>query len=245
MRLAPSSLQRLASTSMGRLLSRVVADSARSRIVGAENVPAEGGALLVGNHALLGLDAFPLTALLIASTRRAPRFLGERNLWRMPGLRRLLDAVGAVPGTPEDAVRLLRAGELVCVYPGGIDDSFKPSREAYTLKWGDRAGFARVAIRAGVPIVPVAATGVDEMFEVKRYEHVLGRRFGGSPRYDLPIPENLWPRRVPLAYHVLSPIDTSGDAQDPGAVERVRVATREALEGVLSRYRDSLTARLP
>jgi 1-acyl-sn-glycerol-3-phosphate acyltransferase len=240
MPLAPTSLQRLASTQLGRRFSGALADAADARLVGVENVPLAGGALLVGNHALLGLDAFPLTALIIVHTGRAPRFLGERNLWRMPGLRRVLDAVGAIPGTPDDAVRLLAEGELVCVYPGGIDDSFKPSREAYTLKWGERAGFARVAIRAGVPIVPIAATGVDEIFEVKRHEHFLGRRFGGAPRYDIPLPENLWPRRVPLEYHALAAIDTRGDVEDPSVVERVRLATRGAIEGVLTRYREGL-----
>lgn len=231
-------LQKIASTRLGLGLLRALAVQARATLIGEQNLPRQGGALLVGNHALGGLDAFPLTALLIVHTGRTPRFLGDRNLWRIPGLPVLLDAAGAIPGAPDDATRLLAAGELVGVYPGGIDDSFKLTSEAYTLKWGSRAGFARVAMRAGVPIIPVAATGIDELFEVKRREHLIGRWFGGSERYDVPIPENVLPRRVPLDYHVLEAIDTRGDPANPGDVERVRAATVKAIEGVLGPYRD-------
>lgn len=232
-------LQKLASTRLGVGIAAVLAERARATLIGGHHVPREGGALLVGNHALGGVDAFALTALLIVHTGRAPRFLGERNLWRIPGLSVLLDAAGAIPGAPDDATRLLASGELVCVYPGGIDDSFKLTSEAYTLKWGSRAGFARVAMRAGVPILPVPATGVDELFVVNRREHRVGRWFGGSERYDVPIPESLIPRSVALDYHVLEAIDTRGDAGDEAAVERVRAATVRAMESVLGPHRVS------
>ncbi len=233
-------LQQLVSTRAGRRVARELVAQAQATLIGEQHIPRAGGALLVGNHALGGLDAFPLTALLALHTGRLPRFLGERNLWRIPGLSTLLGAVGAVPGAPEAAVRLLESGELVCVYPGGIDDSFKLTSEAYKLKWGARSGFARVAMQSRVPILPVAATGVDELFEVRRREHVVGRWFGGSPRYDVPIPINLLPRRIPLAYHVLEAIDTSGDPADEAAVERVRRATLTAMESVLGPYRARL-----
>ena len=231
-------LQKLAATRLGVDLSAAIAARARATLIDAQNLPRQGGALLVGNHALGGVDAFALTALLIVHTGRVPRFLGERNLWRIPGISALLDAAGAIPGIPDDAVRLLENGELVCVYPGGVDDSFKLTHEAYTLKWGSRAGFARVAMRAGVPILPVPATGVDELFSVNRREHLIGRWFGGSERYDIPIPESLVPRPVPLDYHLLEAIDTRGDPGDEAAVERVRAATVSALESVLGPYRE-------
>jgi 1-acyl-sn-glycerol-3-phosphate acyltransferase len=232
-----SLLQKIASTRAGLGLLGGLATRARATLIGERNVPREGGALLVGNHAIAGIDAFALTALLIVNTGRIPRFLGERNLWRIPGLSVLLDAAGAIPGAPDTATRLLAEGEIVIVYPGGIDDSFKLTREAYTLKWGSRAGFARVAMRAGVPILPVAATGVDELFVVNRREQRIGRWFGGSERYDVPVPENLIPRSVPLDYHVLDAIDTSGDPADEAAVERVRAATMAAMKSVLEPYR--------
>lgn len=239
MPLPPTLLQVFASTESGLRLGRAVAERFQGALHDAENLPRTGGALFVGNHALMGIDSIVLSALLISEVGRTPRFLAEKKLSLIPGVRQVLESVGAIPGTPEDAVRLLEAGELVGVYPGGIDDSFKLSREAYTLKWGDRAGFARVAMRARVPIVPIAATGIDDVFEVPRREHFLGRVLLGSSRYDLPLPSRIVPRRVPLDYFVLPPIDTSGDPNDPEAVERVRRATWEALEQILAPYRAS------
>ena len=208
---------------------------------GTGHVPA-GGALLVGNHAMLGLDGVVLGALMLDQLGRRVRFLGERNLWRIPGLRNLLDAAGAIPGTPGAAVKLLREGEICGVYPGGIDDSWKlTTTQRYRLQWGDRRGFARVAMQAGVPIVPVAAFGIDEMYDVVARERWVGRRVLGSARYDLPLAlgwrGTFLPKRVPQRYLMLPPIAPDGDAERPEDVERVRKATFDALEAELAKVR--------
>jgi 1-acyl-sn-glycerol-3-phosphate acyltransferase len=231
-------------TEAGHRFARSIAERFDARLHGAAHVPRAQGALLVGNHTMFGLDAVVLAALLATEVGRLPRWLGERILWKLPGTHRFLEAIGAVPGAPEDAVRLLQLGELVAVYPGGVDDSFKLSSEAYVLKWGRRAGFARVALRAGVPLVPVAATGIDELYSIRRHERLLGRFLFGAERYDLPLPDNLKPRRVPLDFHVLPPIPVEGDPDDPEAVERVRAAAFDALEGVLGPYREEHRERL-
>jgi len=227
----------LAHTEPARVIAREVEKYFDARLHGAEHLPRSGGALLVGNHAYLGTDSWVLSALLISQCNVVTRFLGDRNLWRIPVLNRFLTSFGAIAGKPDDAVSLLQAGEIVTVYPGGVDDSFKLSSEAYRLQWGKRSGFARVAMRARVPIIPVAATGVDEMYQLERRETFLGRSFGGSSRYDLPIPKSFSPRRVPLDYYLLAPIDTQGDPANEMDVERVRDATERALRSVLDPYR--------
>jgi 1-acyl-sn-glycerol-3-phosphate acyltransferase len=203
----------------------------------ADRIPATGGALLVGNHALSGLDGFTLGSLVLRERDRYVRFLGERNLWRVPLLGTILTELGAVPGDPARAVEMLRDGELVGVYPGGVDDSFKPARERYRLQWGSRAGFARVAMRAGVPIVPIAGLGIDDMYTILGKEHWLGRRLLGSSRYDIPIAfghyGSLLPRRKTQRFLVLEPIDTTGDPDRDADVERVRAAAHDALTRVL------------
>jgi 1-acyl-sn-glycerol-3-phosphate acyltransferase len=191
--------------------------------------------LVVSNHSFLGLDTPALAALLVLHTGRAPYFMADRNVFRH--IRSLLASVGGIPGTQENARELLSRGELVVVYPGGVDDAFKLTSDAYTLKWGDRRGFVRAAIENKALIVPIAATGIDGMFELHRREHIIGRRIGGSPRYDVPMPDRLLPRRIPFNYHVLPPIDTSGPAGDAGHIERVRLAVYESMEGVLAPYR--------
>jgi 1-acyl-sn-glycerol-3-phosphate acyltransferase len=229
----------LGATLAGKRLAEAVARRLDATMVGGHHLPRSGAALIVGNHSFLGVDSGPLASLVLLACGRFPRFLGERNLWRLPGLAQALTAVGAIPGERGRAEALLREGELVAVYPGGVDDSFKLSRDAYVLKWGERAGFASVALGAGVPIIPIAATGIDELFAIERKETVIGRRLLGSARYDVPMPDTLLPRRVPLVYHVLPPIAPEGDAKDPAAVARLRAQTASALESVLAPYRAS------
>jgi 1-acyl-sn-glycerol-3-phosphate acyltransferase len=241
----PVLISELAQTSFGRALADAPIRYFHARLLDSDRIPASGPALLVGNHALLGLDGFVLAALILRKLHRVPRFLGERNLWRIPGLGRFLTTMGAIPGSPDTAIELLQAGELVIVYPGGVDDSFKASSKRYELQWGSRAGFARVAMRARAPIVPVAALGIDDMYEVVGHESWLGRRLFGATRYDLPIALGAFgtpiPRRAPQTYCVLSPIDTTGDAENTADVERVRAATFAALDAKLAEARKTVT----
>ena len=158
-------------------------------------------------------------------------------LWKIPGFQQLIAAGGALAGDPHAAETLLRQGELVVVYPGGVDDSLKLQRERYQLQWKQRAGFAKVALRAGVPIIPVAGLGIDEMYNVVGREHWLGRRVFGGARYDLPVAfgafGTLIPKRVPQHYIVLPPIAPVGSADSPADVERLRAQTYEAIDARL------------
>lgn len=230
-------LHSMAQSRLAKPALRAYRRAADARMAGFEHIPKRGAALMVGNHAALGLDSFPFTALCIEHTGRMPRFLGERNLWRVPGLAQVLDALGAVPGTRDNAAALLRAGELVCVYPGGIDDSLKAGGSEYTLQWGHRDGFARVALRAAVPIIPFVGEGVDDLLTVVARERWIGRRVLGSPRYDLPVFRGAWglpvPRRVPLVYHILEPIVPAGEESNEADVAALRRRTYESMESVL------------
>jgi 1-acyl-sn-glycerol-3-phosphate acyltransferase len=218
-----------------------------ARLEGAEHLPREGGALIVSNHALFALDSAVFGTLLVREIGRFPRFLADRNLWKVPALRELITAIGALPGDPEAAVTLLRRGEIVIVYPGGVDDSLKLSAERYRLKWKTRAGFARVAMAARVPIIPVVGAGIDEMYSVRAREHWIGRRVFGSARYDLPIAlgafGSLIPHRARQTFTVLPPIPAEGDPGSPEDIERVRAVVYDALESHLRELRNERTPR--
>lgn len=221
----------------------MIAGYFHASLEGGEHVPRRSGALIVSNHALFALDAAVLAALIIRDIGRHPRFLADRMLWKVPVLRTVIQAIGALPGAPGAAVALLQAGELVFVYPGGVDDSLKFNYERYRLMWKTRAGFARVAMQAGVPILPVVGLGIDEMYSVVAREPFIGRRLFGSPRYDLPIAFGAFgtivPRRVPQRYVVLPPVATQGDPERPQDVERVRAGVYDALEARLRIARES------
>jgi 1-acyl-sn-glycerol-3-phosphate acyltransferase len=222
-----------------RLLALALVRATRASLHNAQGIPSTGGALIVGNHAFMGADAFVLGALLLRETQRKARWLAERNLLSLPGVATSLSAVGAIVGTPEAAIELLRAGELVCVYPGGIDDSWKPVEERNQIKWLGRSGFARVALAANVPIVPVAALGVDDAFAVVAREPWIGRRLFGSPRYDLPLA--LPGKLVPWQFRVLPLIAVDGDPEDPAAVDHVRSQAAAAISDALRDFRERPT----
>lgn len=229
-------------TAVGRAILSLPIRYFDATLAHAERIPTEGGVLLVSNHAMLGLDGVVLGALVFRETGRYIRFLGEKNLWRLPLVRSALDTLGVIPGTPDTATNLLKHGDLCAVYPGGIDDSWKLTEtQRYRLQWGDRRGFARVAMRAQVPIVPIAGLGIDDMYDVIARERWVGRRVLGSARYDLPLAlgwgGTLIPKRVSQRFVVLPPIDTRGDSNDPAAVESVRKQTFEALDTVLATFR--------
>ena len=206
-----------------------------ARLEHAERIPARGGALLVSNHATFGLDAFVLTALVWRERRRYPRFLVERNLARLPPIRSFFRRTAVLPGNRDAAVEALEAGELVGVYPGGIDESLKHARDKNRILWGARDGFARAAVRANVPVIPIAGVGIDDMYRVIAREPWIGRRVLGSSRYDIPIAYGafgtLVPRRARVRFEVLPAVEPSL------GVEGVRAATHRAIDSVLARER--------
>lgn len=132
-----------------------------------ENVPRQGPFVLVGNHQLLGMQDLP-TLVRELEVRRGVRVRGmaDHFHFQLPLWRDLLVRMGAVPGTRENCAALLAAGEPVLVFPGGAREVYKRRGQQYQLLWGQRTGFARIAIEAGCPIVPFGAVGAEDRFDV-------------------------------------------------------------------------------
>jgi 1-acyl-sn-glycerol-3-phosphate acyltransferase len=141
----------------------------RVRTTGLDNVPEQGGALLVANHAgALPLDAIMTKIALLDGhpARRNLRELAADLALRMPIVGELARKTGNTLAHDDDAVRLLRSGELVGVWPEGFKGIGKPFRERYKLARFGRGGYVRVALRAGVPIIPVAIIGSEETYPI-------------------------------------------------------------------------------
>ena len=135
--------------------------------IGIEHVPREGAVLLTGNHTVYGVLDIPLLGLeLYEKTGRLVRGLGDHVHFDLPIWRDLLHRFGGVRGTRENCAQLFERGEAVLVFPGGGREVMKRKNEKYQLLWKERIGFARLAIEYGVPIVPFASVGVEDMFEI-------------------------------------------------------------------------------
>ena len=223
---------------------------AQPKFYGISNVP-DDGSLLVGNHTIYGFLDLPFMMAEVWRRRRiAIRGLGEHAHYAVPVWRDLLGACGMVRGTRDNVRALMRDDQTVLVFPGGAREVNKRRGQQYQLLWGERMGFARLAIEHGYPIVPCAAVGADDMFDVivdqrtpfygqlaRAYEKVMGfptppvvRGVGLTP---IPRPERLY-------FWFGEPIDTSRFAGDDGdaAARAVRDEVKQSVEAGIQFLRD-------
>jgi 1-acyl-sn-glycerol-3-phosphate acyltransferase len=139
----------------------------RVQMRGLQHVPDAGPALVVANHSgVLPFDGIMLHTGLFDEHRshRNLRLLGADLVYAIPGLGNLARKSGHTRAYPEEAERLLAAGELVGVFPEGFKGIGKPFSERYQLQRFGRGGFAATAIHAGVPIIPCAIVGAEEIY---------------------------------------------------------------------------------
>jgi len=127
----------------------------RTRVVGRHNIPESGPFLLAPIHRS-NID----TPLAAAVTRRRLRFMGKDSIWKVPGIGWVMSALGAFPVTRGTADRealkrciaVLEAGEPLVLFPEGTRQSGPVVMPLFD-------GAAYVAVKAGVPIIPVGIGG--------------------------------------------------------------------------------------
>ncbi|MFZ5471775.1 MAG: lysophospholipid acyltransferase family protein [Myxococcota bacterium] len=208
----------------------------RVQVEGAEHVPL-GRAVLVANHS--GALPFDGPVLSLALRRERPqlpqaRWLVEDQVFYAPFLGLLVNRLGAVRASPENATRLLDESRPVIVFPEGIHGLSKPFQERYQLQRFGRGGYVKLALRTGAPIIPVAVVGAEESLPL----------FGKLPGGWLGLPylplTPLGPVPLPAKWIIRfgEPIDlgglTSDAAEDLAEVQRLNDATREAVSSMLA-----------
>jgi 1-acyl-sn-glycerol-3-phosphate acyltransferase len=223
----------------------------RVEVEGIENVPAEGGALIVSNHSgALPPDA-PMIIQAIRLEHSAPRavyMLGEHWFKGYPGVSMLTAKMGLVAAHPANAQRLLREEQrLALVFPEGQKATRKLFWQRYRLRRFGRGGFVRTAMRAGVPIVPVALIGGEEAMPIFAHVPLLQKLTGliyfpvnhAFPQFGLAAALMYLPAKFKIRF--LEPVDMSRygpeDAEDVALVqrlsERVRTRIQEELDDLL------------
>lgn len=219
----------------------------RVTVEGAEHLP-KGGALLVANHSgALPIDG-PLLHQALRRTRPElpdPRWLVEDQVFYAPVLGTLLNRLGAVRASPENATRLLGEGRAVLVFPEGIQGIGKPFRERYRLKRFGRGGFVKLALRTGVPILPVAVVGGEESLPLlaKLPAGFLGMPYlPVTPLGPVPLPAK-WSVRIGPPIPLPKP---GTGAARPGARPAApdEVATLAVIEALVERTRRSIEEML-
>ena len=212
---------------------------------GLANIPTTGGALLVANHAgALPPDAAVIMHGVETEMRRSVYGLGDHLFRGMPVAGTAWNRFGGVAGHPDNAYRLLHDdGQLVLVFPEGAKGTSKHVRDRYRLQRFGRGGFVEIAMRSGVPIVPIAVVGAEEAMPVVANLPGVARRLGLP---YVPITANLlalgpigalaW---LPAKFHlrVLEPVHFP---VPPGQSRYQRSRVMEASEDIRLRIQEAL-----
>lgn len=135
---------------------------------GLEKIPESGGALLVANHAGAIPSDAPAIMHGIESELGRPVYGLADNFFRtVPVVGTLWNRLGGLPAHPDNAYRLLREQrQLVLVFPEGAKGPAKTFDERYRLRRFGRGGFVEIAMRAGVPVIPIAVIGAEESMPI-------------------------------------------------------------------------------
>jgi 1-acyl-sn-glycerol-3-phosphate acyltransferase len=168
-----------------RALTRMVYDPIyrywfRAEWEGFEHLPREGGALLVANHAgAIPADAPVIMHGIETDLKRPVYGLAEHLFRALPVVGTLWSRGGGVTANPDNAYRLLHdEGQLVLVFPEGTKGTGKHFRDRYQLRRFGRGGFVEIAMRAGVPIVPIAVVGNEESMPILWKSNRLAKLIG-------------------------------------------------------------------
>ncbi|MEU6346659.1 lysophospholipid acyltransferase family protein [Streptomyces sp. NPDC046977] len=187
----------------------------RFDISGTEHVPRNGGALLVSNH--IGYLDFVFAGLTALPAKRLVRFMAKESVFRHKVSGPLMRAMKHIPVDRSEgmhaykhALSALRSGEIIGVFPEATIS------QSFTLK-SFKSGAARLAIEAGVPLLPVALWGTQRMW-TKGQPRQLGRN------------------RFPISIRVGEQME-AGENEKPGALtRRLRLRIQELLEDAQRAY---------
>ncbi|WP_323097859.1 1-acyl-sn-glycerol-3-phosphate acyltransferase [Intrasporangium sp. YIM S08009] len=217
----------------------------RVEVRGIENIPAESGALVVGNHSgTVAMDSL-MTQVAVYDEHpqhRHLRMLGADLVFQLPFIGTMARRSGSTLAANTDAERLLRGGELVGVWPEGFKGVGKPFSERYKLQRFGRGGFVSAALRAGVPIVPVSIVGAEEIYPILGNMPAVARLLGLpyapiTPTFPLLGPLGMIPLPSKWLIEFGPPIDTTSfgpdAADDPMLVFDLTDQVRETIQQTL------------
>ncbi|MGH2992650.1 MAG: 1-acyl-sn-glycerol-3-phosphate acyltransferase [Solirubrobacterales bacterium] len=216
----------------------------RCDVEGIENLPAEGGALLVSNHS----GALPPDAAVISKAireehpRARPLHITVEHFFKgYPGFSALIPKIGCVPAHPANVHRLLYdERQLVLVFPEGRKGTEKTYSERYKLRRFGRGGFVEAAARAEAKLAPVCVVGAEEAMPIFAQLNILKRLTGLlyfpiTPTFPWLGPVGMF-TYLPAKFRIrfLEPIDTAalgdGEGLDTAQVQTVAQEVRARIQ---------------
>ncbi len=217
----------------------------RADVRGLDNIPATGPVLMVGNHSggTMIADTFVFAQAFYDRFGPERQFhqLAHDLLFKVPGVRALVQRFGTIPASPANMKRALDRGAALLVYPGGDHEAYRPSWRSGEIGFGGRTGFVKLALERNIPIVPVVSIGgqetalflgrgrrlasalrLDRLLRLKVLPIAIGPPFGVTV---LDLPGRL-PLPSKITIRVLEPIDVRARlGPDPDLDEGYQLVT--------------------
>lgn len=244
-------LSPIQAASLGRLQDAAVAYLRRYHrfeLDGCRELPREPS-LIVSNHGFGAIFDVNVAALLavgrILDVERPATVLSHQLAWTL-GMGPIMELINARPASMQAAQEGFARGHHVIVLPGGDVDAFKPHQDRNKIVFAGRTGYARLAVEAGVPVVPIVTAGAGDSVRVLSD----GRRLAGALRLDklvrlktLPVALSLpWglnvglvgflpylPMPAKIRTRVLAPIRPDPDESVADFARRIETAMQAAL----------------
>ena len=194
-------------------------------IVGLENIPATGGAILAPNH-----QSWLDVQVVVASVERRVRFIAKSMFQDWPFLRHLIDLSNSVyirrGGDDEglqEVAQALRDGDLICIFPEGTipgeEDVPRWAVEPDTGLLRGKTGAVRLALMADVPIIPIGLSGTGKAFPPEAYPRLQ----------QLPVR-----RKVPITIRFGKPLHFSPKKDGRVGRAELRTMTKKVMLGISS-----------
>ncbi|HEY1446429.1 MAG TPA: lysophospholipid acyltransferase family protein [Acidimicrobiales bacterium] len=237
-----------------RALARAIYDPLyskwfRAEWEGLEKIPDAGGALLIANHAgAIPSDAPVIMHGIEKELGRAVYGLADYFFRSVPVVGTLWARAGGVSARPANAYRLLKEqDQLALVFPEGTKGPSKSYTDRYQLRRFGRGGFVEIAMRAGVPVIPIAVVGSEEAMPVVFRLPTLARALGvpyfpvtanllalGPLGVVLPFPAKFKLRVLdPVRFDVPSDQERYSKSRIMEESERIRTQLQEAVYDML------------
>ncbi len=232
----------------------------RSEYEGVEHIPREGPVMVVSNHS--GGPMLPDCWIMLShywallGTERPAYALVHDTIFRVPYLRNFMIRIGALRATRENAEKVLERGGTLLLFPGGDLDCFRSFWRRNRIDLFGRTGFIELAMRYGVPVVPVVNAGGHETAFTIHSSRALAR-WSGLDRLlrmktvpiTIGLPWGLWvghwpflPLPAKISYKVGKPLQFRADSglhRDPHALRRAYGAIVDDMQDML----DQLASR--
>jgi 1-acyl-sn-glycerol-3-phosphate acyltransferase len=225
----------------------------RYEVEGLEHLDRRDACLLVAYHGRpIAFDLCMLTVTLHERLGYMPHGVVHGAVESNPLMQWVSDGLGFVTGDGDAVAAAVARGEHILVQPGGTREGCRSFRHRYRVDWGERTGYLRLAIRHRLPIVPVAAAGIDDGYIGFNDGYALGKRLGVP--YRLPLwfgagLTGLFPLSPPFPVKIRQvigePIDPFArgrvDPDDPGDRNRL-LALHHDVAGAVQALLDRVNA---